>query len=126
MGSFVPLGGFFPTPSEFKNLLSSTNQSTRCDLCNEKYEQEVSTVLKGGSNTSVADQYSKSLPSWLQMTECDSSKRVDVVKVCTTKIKIMTFLTTRTNTNTWIYTERHKRYRPHIVFSLFNLLKIFG
>ncbi|PSS14201.1 Protein SMAX1-LIKE like [Actinidia chinensis var. chinensis] len=80
MGSFVPLGGFFPTPSEFKNLLSSTNQSTRCDLCNEKYEQEVSTVLKGGSNTSVADQYSKSLPSWLQMTECDSSKRVDVVK----------------------------------------------
>ncbi|PSR95058.1 Protein SMAX1-LIKE like [Actinidia chinensis var. chinensis] len=80
MGSFVPLGGFFPTPSEFKNLLSSTNQSTLCNFCNEKYDQEVSLLLKGGSNTSVAYQYSASLPSWLRTAECDSSKRVDAVK----------------------------------------------
>ncbi|CAL5334012.1 unnamed protein product [Camellia sinensis] len=80
MGSFVPLGGFFSTPSEFKNLVSSTNQPTRCDLCNEKYEQEASVILKGGSITSVADQYSASLSSWLQMTECDANKRVDVIE----------------------------------------------
>uniref|UniRef100_A0A5B6ZHI0 Clp R domain-containing protein n=1 Tax=Davidia involucrata TaxID=16924 RepID=A0A5B6ZHI0_DAVIN len=81
MGSFVPLGGFFSTPSEFKNVLGSTNQSvTRCDLCNEKYEQEATVVLKGGSTISVSDQYSASLPSWLQMAECDTSKRVDAVK----------------------------------------------
>ncbi|KAL7264293.1 hypothetical protein ACSBR1_002281 [Camellia fascicularis] len=80
MGSFVPLGGFFSTPSEFKNLVSSTSQPTRCDLCNEKYEQEASVILKGGSTTSVADQYSASLSSWLQMTECDANKRVDVIE----------------------------------------------
>ncbi|KAI8016323.1 Protein SMAX1-LIKE 7 [Camellia lanceoleosa] len=80
MGSFVPLGGFFSTPSEFKNLVSSTNQPTRCDLCNEKYEQEASVILKGGSTTSIADQYSASLSSWLQMTECDANKRVDVIE----------------------------------------------
>ncbi|KAL6979092.1 hypothetical protein U1Q18_020758 [Sarracenia purpurea var. burkii] len=82
MGSFVPLGGFFPTPSEFKNLLSSANQSTRCDPCNEKGTQEFSAILKGGSNTTVANQDSSSLPSWLHTAECDTntSKRVDVVK----------------------------------------------
>ncbi|XP_059663846.1 protein SMAX1-LIKE 7-like, partial [Cornus florida] len=81
MGSFVPLGGFFSAPSESTNLSGSTNQSsTRCDLCNEKYEQEVSVVTKGGSTTSVADQYSASLSSWLQMDEADTSKRMDMLK----------------------------------------------
>ncbi|KAA8543727.1 hypothetical protein F0562_022096 [Nyssa sinensis] len=81
MRSFVPLGGFFPTPSELKNLLGSKNQSiTRCDLCNEKYEKEASVVLKGGSIISVADQYSASLSSWLQMAEYDTSKRLDTMK----------------------------------------------
>lgn len=83
MGSFVPLGGFFSTPSEFKK---GTDQSTRCDLCNEKYEQEVSITLKGGSNTSVSDQYSESVSSWLQKAEYDTSKGLDMVKVCTMKI----------------------------------------
>ncbi|XP_054818690.1 protein SMAX1-LIKE 6-like isoform X2 [Prosopis cineraria] len=47
MGSFVPLGGFFSTPPEFKNPASCTNQSlARCHACNEKYEQEVADILK--------------------------------------------------------------------------------
>ncbi|CAL5424593.1 unnamed protein product [Camellia sinensis] len=75
MGSFVPLGGFFSTPSDFKNPLSSTIQPT-CDPCKGKYEQEVSVLLKGGSTTSVADQYSANLSPWLQMAECDASKVV--------------------------------------------------
>ncbi|KAA8549415.1 hypothetical protein F0562_001112 [Nyssa sinensis] len=95
MGSFVPLGGFFSSPSEFKNLLGSTNQSTtRCGLCNEKYEQEASVVLKGGSTISVADQYSANLPSWLQMAKCDTSKKMDVAKA---KDDDRTVLNCRTN-----------------------------
>ncbi|XP_028784579.1 protein SMAX1-LIKE 7 isoform X2 [Neltuma alba] len=47
MGSFVPFGGFFSTPPEFKNPVSCANQSSaRCQTCNEKYEQEVADVLK--------------------------------------------------------------------------------
>ncbi|KAK3019272.1 hypothetical protein RJ639_004221 [Escallonia herrerae] len=81
MGSFVPFGGFFPTTSEFGNMLSSTNQSsTRCDLCNKRYEQEVSAIRKGGSTKSVADQHSAGLPSWLQMAECVSNKITDAVE----------------------------------------------
>ncbi|XP_052202260.1 protein SMAX1-LIKE 6 isoform X2 [Diospyros lotus] len=80
MGSFVPLGGFFSTPTEYKNILSSTSQCTRCDVCNEKYEQEVSAILMGGSTTSVAGQYSAGLSSWLLTNECGTSKRKDVVK----------------------------------------------
>jgi hypothetical protein len=51
MGSFVPFGGFFSTPSESKSPVSSTNSSfTRCDKCNEKYEQEVADFLKVDSS----------------------------------------------------------------------------
>ncbi|KAK9280167.1 hypothetical protein L1049_013854 [Liquidambar formosana] len=79
MGSFVPFGGFFSTPSDFKIPLSNTN-ITRCHLCNEKYDQEVSALSKGGSTISVADQYSASLPSWLQMAELDPREGEDVAK----------------------------------------------
>lgn len=84
MGSFVPFAGFFPTPSEFESLSSTTNQPvTCCKLCNEKYEQEVSLVLKGGgSANSVSDQYSPTLPSWLQRDESDTAQSVNAVEVC--------------------------------------------
>lgn len=84
MGSFIPFGGFFSTPSDFSNPLIITNQSqpiTRCHLCNEKYEQEVS-AMREGSIPSVADQCSASLPPWLQMAELDSNKGLDTIKVC--------------------------------------------
>lgn len=83
MGSFVPFGGFFPTPSEFKNLLSSKNKSiSRCDLCNEKYDQEASVILKGGSTISVADQHLPSLSSWLQKNETDTCNSAGPAEVC--------------------------------------------
>uniref|UniRef100_A0A7N0TG43 Clp R domain-containing protein n=1 Tax=Kalanchoe fedtschenkoi TaxID=63787 RepID=A0A7N0TG43_KALFE len=80
MGSFVPFGGFFSNPSDYKGSLSSTTQiTTRCQSCNDKYEQEISTVLKGGGSTSIADQCSSSLPSCLQ-ANLEQSKEADAGK----------------------------------------------
>lgn len=74
MGSFVPFGGFFSAASEFENLWISKNESTaRCNLCNEKYEQEFSTVLKGATG-SVTDQHATHLSSWLLKAECGPSR----------------------------------------------------
>lgn len=82
MESFVPFGGFFSTPSESKGSLSSSYQHVpRCHQCNERCEQEVIAISKGGFNVSVADQYQSTLPSWLQMTELGANKGLDV-KVC--------------------------------------------
>ncbi|KAE8700881.1 hypothetical protein F3Y22_tig00110556pilonHSYRG00912 [Hibiscus syriacus] len=81
MRSFVPFGGLFPTPSDLKSPLSGWNQSIpRCNLCNEKYEQEVDALKKAGSAVSVADQYSENLPSWLRMAAVDTGKGEDVAK----------------------------------------------
>ncbi|KAL2956007.1 hypothetical protein AAZX31_18G061400 [Glycine max] len=81
MGSFVPFGGFFSTPSEFKSPLSCTNASSlsRCDSCNEKCEQEVADILKVGPATSASGYSSTSLP-WLQKVNVDSDRRLDVAK----------------------------------------------
>ena len=82
MGSFVPFGGFFAAPSELTSPCSSSNQCfTRCLACTEKYEQEVASILKAGSTLSVASPYSESLPR-LQMAELDTSKGLDIMKVC--------------------------------------------
>ncbi|KAM7501796.1 hypothetical protein LguiB_000700 [Lonicera macranthoides] len=81
MGSFVPFGGFFPTPSELQDPVSSTSKSiTRCDQCNEKYKQEASLILKGGSTISVADHQSTSLPFWLQKDDSVTIKKMDAVE----------------------------------------------
>lgn len=83
MGSFVPFGGFFPVPSELDNASSKTDQSiTWCDLCNEKYENEVSIILKGGRTVSVSDQQSAGVASWLQVPETDTTKGNSVIEVC--------------------------------------------
>ena len=69
-------------PSDLRSPLSGINQSIpRCNLCNEKYEQEVAAILKVESTVSVADQYSENLPSWLRMAAVDTSKGDDVRKV---------------------------------------------
>ncbi|KAK6163837.1 hypothetical protein DH2020_000701 [Rehmannia glutinosa] len=76
MRSFVPFGGFFTMPSELESLCTTATKSSRlCNLCNEKYEQEVSDVLKGVSTNSVADKQSVNLSSWLQIAECETSNR---------------------------------------------------
>lgn len=85
LGSFVPFGGFFPAPPEFNNLLESkSHPRPRCDMCNEKYEQEVSSVLKGGSTTNVAVQDLPNLSSWLQMDDIDKCKSANPLEVCDT------------------------------------------
>lgn len=83
MESFVPLGGFFSSPCELKGQLSGSYQFTsRCHQCNEKCEQEVAALSKGGFTASVADQYQPNLPAWLQMAELGKSTAFDVAKVC--------------------------------------------
>ncbi|XP_019054190.1 PREDICTED: protein SMAX1-LIKE 6-like isoform X2 [Nelumbo nucifera] len=81
MESFVPFGGVFCTSSDLKGPLSSICEAISCcHLCNEKYEQEVSSILKAGHTVSVADQYQSSLSFWLQSPELTTSKGLDVVK----------------------------------------------
>ncbi|KAK4419862.1 protein SMAX1-LIKE 6 [Sesamum alatum] len=81
MRSFVPFGGFFSLPSELESLSSSATPSSRiCNLCNEKYEKEVSAVLKGVSIDSVADKQLVNLSSWLQSTEFETSRKSSTVE----------------------------------------------
>ncbi|KAL1804972.1 hypothetical protein ACET3Z_028040 [Daucus carota] len=76
--SFVPLGGFFPTPPDVKFPLSgSANCVSRCHLCNEKCEQEVTALSDGGYTASVAYQFPSSLPSWLERPELNSTRASD-------------------------------------------------
>ncbi|XP_019419583.1 PREDICTED: protein SMAX1-LIKE 7-like [Lupinus angustifolius] len=81
MGSFVPFGGFFSTPSEFTSPISCTTNAslTRCDTCNEKYEQEVADFLKVDPATSAKCSYSTTLP-WLQKVNVDTDKGLNVAK----------------------------------------------
>lgn len=81
MESFVPFGGFFSMPSEIKGPLRNPQCVTRCRSCDEKCEQEVRAISKGGFTFSMADQYQSSLPPWLRMKELGASKASDV-KVC--------------------------------------------
>ncbi|XP_074295019.1 protein SMAX1-LIKE 7-like [Silene latifolia] len=81
MGSFVPFGGFFPTPSDFRAPLTAVRQPfIRCNACNESYERELRAALNEGSVVAVSggDQ-SSSMPSWLQRAETDPSKSGNTV-----------------------------------------------
>ncbi|EYU45978.1 hypothetical protein ABFS82_04G084800 [Erythranthe guttata] len=84
MRSFVPFGGFFSMPSELESQCTTTTKPSNffCNSCNEKYEQEVSVIIKGGVSTdSVSDRQSVvNLPSWLQISECETSKRSHTVE----------------------------------------------
>lgn len=80
MGSFVPFGGFFPTPSDYRPPTTAMQRSfTRCNACNEKYDNELAVIMREGSSVSFADQQSAALPSWLQRSESDLSKGGDAV-----------------------------------------------
>lgn len=69
-------------PSNLNGPLSSSCQYTsRCQMCNQKCEQELLAISNGGFMVSVADQYQSSLPSWLQMAELGTNKGLDM-KVC--------------------------------------------
>lgn len=89
MESFVPFGGILSSASDLKSPLTSKCQSTsskcqstsRCNLCEEKCEQEVADILKGCS-FSVADPSEASLPPWPCKSDLTSTKGLDVAKVC--------------------------------------------
>jgi hypothetical protein len=77
MGSFVPFGGFFPTPSELQNPVSGTSKSvdTRCEQCDAKYNQEASLLISGKPSVSVTDSNrSTNLPFWLQKEDSLTTK----------------------------------------------------
>ncbi|KAG6395370.1 hypothetical protein SASPL_146013 [Salvia splendens] len=62
MESFVPLGGFFSMPPETKSPLSNGCQHVaRCQLCNDKYEQEVASLSNSASPPSENHQSSGSI-----------------------------------------------------------------
>ncbi|KAL3523984.1 hypothetical protein ACH5RR_016818 [Cinchona calisaya] len=91
MESFVPFGGFFSSPSEMKSSLSSLDQSiSRCQLCNEKCNEEVSVLSSGGLITSAANLHPSSLPSWLQMTDFTTHSDLDNVKAKDDRVLLST------------------------------------
>ncbi|CAI9772226.1 unnamed protein product [Fraxinus pennsylvanica] len=82
MESFVPLGGFFSTPSDMKSPLSSSYLNVvRCHLCNEKCEQEVTALSNGVFTDLSAEKNQSSFPSWMQMTEHSALNGVAPLKV---------------------------------------------
>ncbi|MCL7034837.1 hypothetical protein MKW94_022008 [Papaver nudicaule] len=74
MESFVPLGGFFSTPSDLRPPVTDNASISCCKDCNEKYEQEVAYILEGGSIVSVADHYKGNFSSWMQPNELSPDK----------------------------------------------------
>ncbi|XP_074568056.1 protein DWARF 53-LIKE-like isoform X2 [Curcuma longa] len=66
MESFVPFGGLYSTACESKDLGSGVSPpASRCELCDDKYEEELSIFLKGQS-ASVYEKKKDTLPFWLQ------------------------------------------------------------
>ncbi|TVU27528.1 hypothetical protein EJB05_30147 [Eragrostis curvula] len=66
MESFVPFGGIFGNPCQANSLTAnSCPQALRCQHCNDRYEQEVTTIIKG-SGITVEDNHQGGLPSLLQ------------------------------------------------------------
>ncbi|KAL8140916.1 hypothetical protein V2J09_006937 [Rumex salicifolius] len=79
LNSFVPFGGFFSSPSDYRRPSCITNKPfTRCSTCNEKYKQELSAIKSRVSSVTVADENLSSLPSWLQLANSDMSKTQNV------------------------------------------------
>ncbi|CAD6269212.1 unnamed protein product [Miscanthus lutarioriparius] len=63
--SFVPFGGFMCDTYEANSLTAnSCPQALRCQQCNDRYEQEAATIIRGSGITAEAHQ--EGLPSLLQ------------------------------------------------------------
>ncbi|KAL5219734.1 hypothetical protein ABZP36_024447 [Zizania latifolia] len=66
MESFVPFGGFLCDNYEANGLIAnSCPQALQCQQCNDKYEQEVATIIRG-SGITAEDHHQGGLPSLLQ------------------------------------------------------------
>ncbi|ONK61851.1 uncharacterized protein A4U43_C08F34240 [Asparagus officinalis] len=82
MESFVPFGGFFPSTYESNiPVMKPYSSVPRCQLCNDKYEEELAIILKG-SAPSCIDQNQAKLPLWLQNVDMvRMNNQLDVSKV---------------------------------------------
>lgn len=80
MGSFVPLGGFFSSPDVKGSFSSSYQCATQCNMCSEKFEEEITSVSNRGCMASVSDKKQTTLSSWLHIAESGASNMVDNVK----------------------------------------------
>ncbi|KAL6640647.1 hypothetical protein ACP70R_021770 [Stipagrostis hirtigluma subsp. patula] len=66
MESFVPFGGCFGDACEANNLtVNSCPQFLRCQQCSNRYEQEVTTIIRG-SGITTEDNHQGGVPSLLQ------------------------------------------------------------
>lgn len=66
MEPFVPFGGFLCDKYEANSLTAnSCPQGLRCQQCNDKYDQEVSTIIRA-SGITAEDYHQGGLPSLLQ------------------------------------------------------------
>ncbi|ONK66563.1 uncharacterized protein A4U43_C06F9550 [Asparagus officinalis] len=81
MESFVPFGGFFPYAYESNiPVMKSYSLVPRCQLCNDKYEEELAIILKG-SAPSYVDQNHAKLPLSLQnVDKVRMNNQLDVSK----------------------------------------------
>lgn len=79
VGSFIPLGGFYPLTASPITPSKLHQPGTRCNKCNEKYELEVAAVLKEHS-FSASDINRSNMPSWLQNSESPRSANLDFQK----------------------------------------------
>ncbi|CAI0415911.1 unnamed protein product [Linum tenue] len=75
MESFIPFGGFFPTPADFKVPLGSSPYHYMATLSHPCDGQEIVAVSKEASSVpSVPDQYQSGQRSWLQTAEIGTAK----------------------------------------------------
>ncbi|KAG8050869.1 hypothetical protein GUJ93_ZPchr0009g468 [Zizania palustris] len=82
MDSFIPFGGF-PCDNYEPNSLTANPcpQTLRCQQCNDKYEQEVATIIRG-SGITAEDHHQAGLPSLLQNgSMMGPNNGLDAVKV---------------------------------------------
>ena len=86
MDSFVPFGGFFSSPSDWKGPLNGSFYcAPHCHQCDERCEQDVLAASKERFSTSAVDPCQANLPPWLQIAEFGTAKGLNV-KVCSTRI----------------------------------------
>ena len=80
MESFVPFGGFMCDAYEANSLTAnSCPQALRCQQCNDRYEQEVATIIRGSGIT--AESHQEDLPSLQNGSMMGPNSGFDAVKV---------------------------------------------
>jgi len=80
MESFVPFGDFMCDTYEANSLTAnSCPQALRCQQCNDRYEQEVATIIRGSGIT--AESHQEDLPSLQNGSMMGPNSGFDAVKV---------------------------------------------